>query len=160
MPAQKLFKNDDGVLAERALVNARRLAPSRRERAHAWYALSRRRGNIKRKLRELQVDHAIQTNRRPNFCSAKKKNVKVPCFIHEKNDVLVTDDEKRDAVYNHFDRVFHDIDSVLDLVPDWLEKTLEFCGLGYVTKFRCFDCTRSFFDICQKKNLSSRRHCY
>ena len=69
----KLPKNDDDVLAERALVNARRLATTRRERAHAWYALARRRKNLKIKLRELQVDHAIKTNRRPNFCNTKKR---------------------------------------------------------------------------------------
>ena len=69
----KLPKNDDDVLAERALVNARRLATSRRERAHAWYALARRRKNLKTKLRELQVDHAIKTNRRPNFCNTKSR---------------------------------------------------------------------------------------
>ena len=67
----KLSKNDDDVLAERALVNARRLAVSRRERAHVWYALSRRRRRLKIKLRELQVDHAIKTYRRPKFCNTK-----------------------------------------------------------------------------------------
>ena len=41
----KLAKHDDDVLAERALVNARRWPTSRRERVHAWYALSRRREN-------------------------------------------------------------------------------------------------------------------
>ena len=50
-----------------------------------------------------------------------RKTVKVPCFINEKNEVLVTDNEKRDTIYNHFDNAFNDIDSVLDFVPDWLE---------------------------------------
>ena len=58
-----------------------------------------------------------------------RKTVKVPCFINEKNEVLVTADEKRDTIYDHFDNAFNDIDSVLDLVPDWLEKRWNFAAL-------------------------------
>jgi hypothetical protein len=58
-----------------------------------------------------------------------EKPVKVPCFINEKNEVLVTDDEKKDAIYDHFDNAFNDIESVLDLVPDWLEKRWNFAAL-------------------------------
>ena len=57
--------------------------------------------------------------------------MKVPCFINEKNEVLVTDDEKRDTIYDNFDNAFNDIESVL--VPDWLEK-----NVGILQHWRCY----------------------
>jgi hypothetical protein len=58
-----------------------------------------------------------------------EKTLKTPCFINEKNEVLVTNDEKRDTIYDHFDNVFNCIESVLGLVPDWLEKRWIFAAL-------------------------------
>ena len=95
----KLPKNDDDVLAEAALVSARRLAVNSKERAHAWYALSRRRQKLKIRLRELMTDHAIKTHRRSPILQ-EEKLVNVSCFINEKNEVLATDDEKHDAIFD------------------------------------------------------------
>ena len=154
----KLPKNDDDVLAERALVNGRRLATTRRERAHAWYVLSRRRENLKRQLRELQTDHAIKTNREPSFCNAKNLfKYHVSSMKRMKFWLRTTRNEIRSTtILTTFSKI---------LIQYWIwflmaGKTLELCGPGHATKFRCFNVTRSCLEIYKKKNLSSRRYRY
>ena len=104
-----------------ALINARSQASKYLKRARIQYTLSRRRRTIHRRRRELQTDFAIKNNKRPAF-SKFGRPVSVPCFISSRNEILTTDDEKKLAIFDHFEDAFNDLESMLDLVPDWVER--------------------------------------
>ena len=159
LSAPKLPQKDDDVLAETALTSARRLGTNRKERAHAWYALSRRREKIKRRLRELMTDYAIKTSRKPQFCKTKTSQSNM---FHQRKEWSFSYRRRETRRHIRSFRQRFQWYWIRIGFGSWLvgKKTLDVRGPGYVTKFRCFNFTRSCFEIYQVTNIGYRRYCY
>ena len=89
-----------------------------------------------------------------------QKDYQSTMLINEKNEVLATDDEKRDVIFDHFDNAFKDIDSVLDLVPDWLEKRWNFAALDMLPSLDASILREVALKFTKRKNIGGRRYCY
>ena len=69
----------------------------------------------------------------------REQPTNVHCFVNSKCEVFATDDEKRGVMFDHFDNAFTDIESVMDLVPEWLDRRWIFAAMDMPQRWMlCF----------------------